>query len=275
MLTRIRHILAASYPELWPYTGFLFLFGTLSALKEGVPLPFSFLPYWLWFFAGANIFGMLLNDFYDRKLDADNPRKNRLRLTFPEYWWGIAISLLAFVLLEALWPEIGVLWWVVVAIVINVAYSAPPLRLKTLPPFDLLGGPGSYLTAILAGYALVRDAWPSLSVSIAGCLFFVALDLAFKSLDIEADRRGGIRTSATILGRRGSALAASRVLGGAAVFLSLGHPLYAFAVLPYLGVTALIQGATTDAKRSRVNRLLPYVYVASGVAVTVAFYLLA
>lgn len=271
MTLRPLRILQASYPELWGYTGFLFIFGALIALSEGSVPPGHALAYLAWFFVGANLFGMLLNDFYDRALDAHNPRKSKPALTNEEFAAGIGLGLGSYALLAALFPNPIAATWVAMAVAANVAYSIPPLRLKELPPFDVLGGPASFLTAVLAGYAVAGGGWPDPLAAFAGILFFCGIDLAFKTLDIEADRAGGISTSATTLGRRYSLVAAGALLVGAGAAIAAIDPRFAIGIAPYLGILFLISNGTTESQRARLDRALPAYYFLAGFSVTALF----
>lgn len=264
-------ILKASYPQLWGYTGFLFIFGVLAALSQGATLPLHALAYLAWFFVGANLFGMLLNDYFDRALDAHNPRKRASLLTPREYALGITAGLGSYVFLAYLYPNPIAATWVALAVAANILYSMPPLRLKEVPPFDVLGGPASFLTAILAGYAIAGGGWPDPLYAIAGLLFFCGIDLAFKTLDIEADARGGIRTSATRLGRRASLFAAAALIASAGALAAAAHPLYGLGVLPYLLIVGRIARGHDDTQRELLDKALPVYYFLAGFAVTAAF----
>lgn len=254
------------------YTGFLFIFGSLVAVRGGGVVPPYFAAYLAWFFVGANLFGMLLNDYFDRELDKHNPRKTKTRLSVREYVLGIAAALLSYALLAVLFPNLQALVWVLVAVFANIAYSVPPLRLKEYPPFDVLGGPASYLTALLAGYALCGGGWPSVEAGLAGLLFFCGIDLAFKTLDIEADAEGGVRTSATVLGRTSALVVSALLMFGAAFFVGLERPLYALGALPYLLIFTALHRARTQQERTVLDARLPTYYFAAGFLVTVAFW---
>lgn len=270
-MTGLIRILQASYPELWGYTGFLFIFGVLAALAGGTVPPLHTLAYLVWFFVGANLFGMLFNDYYDRALDAHNPRKQKPCLTEREFALGIGIGLGSYALLAYTFPSPIAATWVFLAVMANVLYSMPPFRLKEFPPFDVLGGPASFLTAVFAGYAVAGGGWPNTEAALAGLLFFSGIDLAFKTLDIEADARGGIRTSATLLGRTGALLLSGFLLATAGASIAALEPLFALGILPYLGILFLIARGTDESARAKLDRRLPAYYFLSGFAVTAAF----
>lgn len=274
IFAKTRSILAASYPELWAYTGFVFIAGALVAVKGGGRIPLSFIPYAAWFFVGANLFGMLLNDYFDRELDAHNPRKTKTPLAPRDYALGIGAALLSYTVLTILFPNVQAAVWVAVAVAANAAYSIPPLRLKERPPFDILGGPASYLTALLAGYALGGGGWPSAVPMLAGFLFFSALELAHKTLDIEADARGKIRTSATILGRRRSLVVAVGLMLASGALVGLYNPLYSLAAFPYLAVFSAFRNTSSDETLKKLNARLPVYYSAAGFVATLLYWTL-
>lgn len=265
-------IFKASYPPLWLYTGFLFLLGGMAATKQGLSLPGYFWAYLAWFFVGANLFGMLLNDYYDRALDAHNPRKRQERLHPAEYAWGIAAGLGSYALLTYCYPLPETSLWVGLAVLTNLLYSMPPIRLKEWPLFDLAVGPGSYFTAILAGYAAAGGGLPSSLALCAGILFFSGIDLAFKTLDIEADMQGGITTSAVALGRSKSIALSLFLIAAAGCCIGIYRPAYILGILPYLAIVALIYKARSTDARSALDSALPRYYLLAGFTVTFVWF---
>ncbi len=271
MFSTIHRIVRASYPALWPYTGFLFILGILIGLKNGGSLSPALIPYVLWFFIGANLFGMLLNDYFDQTLDAHNPRKTQLKLSTHEYILGIAVALISYCAIAALFPNLPIFVWVVVAIVANAAYSIRPLRFKERPPFDLLVGPASYFSALCAGYGLVAG-WPTPIAIMAGILFFCGIDLAFKTLDIEADTQENMHSSAVLLGRS-YALAGSVILIlGSGALLAQVNQYYVFATLPYLYIVYTLRNTNDISSRNILNERLPIYYAVAGFIVTFLYW---
>lgn len=274
LLSPIRRILLASYPGLWLYSGGLFLFGLLGAYKAGFSLLPAALWYGLWFIGPANIFGMLLNDYFDRTLDEFNPRKRAPKVSGRACMTGIGLALGSFLILYALYPSIPVLFCVLVAIAGNVAYSVPPLRFKERPPLDVLIGAFSYLPIAVAGYVLMAGTLPGAPVLAAGLFFFTALDLAFKTLDIEADTRGGLHTSATYLGRPAALVFALVLLFMTGAVLTTIDTLYVLAVIPYMAIVALLFNARSNESRNRLDSTLPRYYAVAGLIVSIGLVLI-
>lgn len=263
----MRDLLAAAHPKLWPYAGFLFAFGAILARAPVTP---ALLAYGAWFTIFGSALGFLINNYFDRALDAHNPRKEPLALSPKGYAFGIAGCLLAFGAAQAAFLSAPVLACACIAIGTNLLYSVPPVRLKEVPLLDILVGPGSFLSILCAGY-LLGGGTLSLLPLLAGMAFFSAVELAHKSLDIEADLRGGARTSAVMLGRGWSIAAATGLLALSGGLVGIADPQRAWATFPYVLVMFLLLGATDDEKRKRLEKALPWCYVAAGFVVTAAF----
>lgn len=273
LVNTVSRIVRASYPILWLYTGFLFILGSLIGVKNGGEISVSFIPYVLWFFAGANLFGMLLNDYFDQKIDAHNPRKTGPKLLTYEYALGIGAACISYLGIAVAYPNPEIIAWVLVAVLANVLYSMPPIRLKERPPFDLLIGPTSYLSALFAGYTFTLG-WPTPTAALAGILFFCGIDLAFKTLDIEADTRTNVRSSAVLLGRKTALSAAALCIIGAGIGAAFIRPYYMLAILPYLSILYFMKNANDSGSRELLNARLPIWYTVAGFIVTLVYWIL-
>lgn len=267
MYSRALRIIHSSHPRLWPYIGFLFLFGVLAGWTEAADMR-ALLAYGSWFTVGLSMFGFLVNDYFDRDLDAHNPRKRPFILSAGEAFGALAAVLAALALIYYSFPSLTVASLIVIALGANLLYSAPPIRFKRTPFIDILIGPASFFTPLLAGYVLAAHALPPLTAVLGGTLFFGGIELAHKSLDIEADIRGGIRTSATVLGARSSLLIALLLVAGAAACIGMLDPRFALGALPYALVLAGVQQWRTH---PRIDRFLPYAYSAAGFIVTAGY----
>lgn len=266
---RIVAIIQASYPVLWAYTGFLYLFGAMVALKIGfVGNVAVFVWYGLWITIGASLFGYLLNDLFDRSVDIHNPRKKVRALTVAEHVLGIAFALVSFTLIEFFYPNgfMGIL--VGIALCSNMLYSIPPIRLKRVPILDTLNGPASFFVPMLCGYTLITGSWPPWLTLLAGFLFFIAIDIAFKTLDIEADRASRITTIAVTFGRKWALAVCVLLLIGSALTIGAVDSRFALAPLLYLSVLPLFACATNTDTRTRLDAALPLLYMFLGFIVT-------
>ncbi|MEW6746126.1 MAG: UbiA family prenyltransferase [Planctomycetota bacterium] len=109
-----------------------------------------------------------------------------------------------------------------VCILLSVAYSVPPVRLKARPGFDLgVNMLGYGALTFLAGVLAAGEGRPGFWVLALGFAFlFAALYPLTQLYQIDADRAAGVRTLAIMLGRRRSLDVAT----GAAL---LAHALFA------------------------------------------------
>lgn len=189
------------------------------------------------------------NDLYDFESDRRNPRKGGLiegGVLPPGHarrlWLAIALSsvpLLGAIAVASLPGGIAVTLTAIVAL----AYSVPPLRFKEIPGLDALAAACAFVLpavcgAVIAGATVAGLPWLYLWA------FFI-WGLASQALgaiqDVAYDRVAHIRSIATVLGRRGTAvLALSGYLTAVVLVASPGGPsrIAAAALLPYLLLAA-------------------------------------
>ncbi len=264
-------LIKASHPSLWLLATWLFLFGAYMSYVSGAAVPLlPLIVHGVWFTVFSSMLGYLINNYFDRALDIHNPRKRNPILHPGFYLAGVCFSIGALVIVHAAFFNFQILIWVLIAVLINLTYSAPPLRLKEVPVLDLLVGPGSTLPILFSGYAL-GGGWPALLPAVAGFFFFCAVELSHKTLDIEADMRGRVRTSATAWGRASSLQVAAALMLGAGLLMAIYNPYYGLGVIPYLAILFAMRGADTDEAQHDIDRRLPGYYLAAGFIVTAAF----
>ncbi|NYZ76823.1 UbiA family prenyltransferase, partial [Candidatus Micrarchaeota archaeon] len=166
-----------------------------------------------------------INDVYDIETDSINPRKGGMWghiLEKKDIAWVMGLSLfIAFLLLAVAYSTLNALHAAIMTVGVAwpIAYSMPPLRLKTIPVIDSI---------VNAGYGYFPFA---LACSLSGSLLFldyriIAFSLCLSTvhatgtiMDMETDRKFGIKTFATVLGPRAVALFAILILGFNLTFL--------------------------------------------------------
>ena len=148
------------------------------------------------------------NDIADFELDQFNPRKGNLLFgavstkeqieKLPFYIIAVMLSALAVVLLSA--PMI-ILLWLVLMIVINWLYNRRKNGLRTMPPFELVAQIG-YLMVV--PFSMEMNGIDGIHPAMWLYLFLFAMQshLMGEVMDIDADRRGGRKTTATQIGAR-------------------------------------------------------------------------
>ncbi|MFZ9729327.1 MAG: UbiA family prenyltransferase [Candidatus Limnocylindrus sp.] len=200
-------IFLASRPISWVNTGLPFLAGLIAA-GAGERLGGWLLAPLLWWGAGYNLFLYGINDLYDRASDAENPRKGGAEgaLLQERDLPPLRVALWAAGVLPA-----GVMAFVIpgaaglaplCAVGLATMYSAPWFaRARSIPIFDSLVSSSHFLLPPIAGLLFARafnEVWfASLS---ALALWGFASHALGAIQDVDADRRSGIRTIATLLG---------------------------------------------------------------------------
>lgn len=185
-----------------------FVSGGVTAIGAVPPEPLSWTV--LWYPAIGSIMAAVLNaasnalnQIYDLEIDRINKPRRPLpsgRLTLASAWrFTLAMYAIAWALAWLVAPggRHACFWIVVVATLITIAYSAPPLRTKRF-------GVWANLTiAIPRGLLLKVAGWSSVK-SVAGVepwyigaifgLFLLGASTTKDFADMEGDRRGGCRT---------------------------------------------------------------------------------
>ncbi|HUR98297.1 MAG TPA: UbiA family prenyltransferase, partial [Pyrinomonadaceae bacterium] len=115
-------------------------------------------------------------------------------------------------------------------LILSIFYSAPPIRAKTMPIVDSLFNILYVFPAAFA-YQMLTGNFPPVLVMIAGGAWTAAMHAYSAVPDIEADRRAGLSTIATLLGKSGTLLFCLAMYGVSAAF-----------AYPYLHSVAIIIG---------------------------------
>jgi 4-hydroxybenzoate polyprenyltransferase len=204
-MSRLRRLLKRSRPRFWLYLAGPVLVGVAygaSAVSDLFSPPAVAL--FAYFLLPANVFLYGVNDVFDADVDAENPKKEdkEVRYTGDRALIGLVLaSALAGLALGVWLPSAAP--WIVGFLLLGAAYSAPPLRLKTKPPLDSVSN-GLYVLPGVAAYAALAGSNPPLEAIAGGWLWTMAMHTFSAIPDIEPDRRAGIETLGTVLGRRGT-----------------------------------------------------------------------
>ncbi|WP_128477960.1 prenyltransferase [Halorussus pelagicus] len=212
------YLLTLSRPRFWLYLAGPVLvgvaYGAESASDLFAPVAVALFAYFL---VPANVYLYGVNDIFDADIDAENPKKTGEGAPEARFRGGKAVAavvavcglaglalagaLLAGALGTNASAGAGAALWVVAFLVLGYAYSAPPFRLKTVPPLDSVSNGLYVLPGAAAFVALAGRQPPALAVA-GGWLWAMAMHTFSAIPDIEPDRRAGIRTTATMLGER-------------------------------------------------------------------------
>jgi 4-hydroxybenzoate polyprenyltransferase len=199
---RLRYLAVCSRPRFWLYLAGPVAVGVTYAAATTADL---FTPMTIalagYFLIPANVLLYGINDVFDADIDELNPKKEDRETRYggdPLIPAAVGASALLAAVPAALMPPLS--WpWLAGFIVLGVAYSAPPARLKTRPPLDSLSN-GLYVLPGVAAYAAVSGTHPPALAVVGGWLWAMAMHTFSAIPDIDPDRRAGIETTATRLG---------------------------------------------------------------------------
>ncbi len=106
--------------------------------------------------------------------------------------------------------------WFAGLVLFTAIYNLPRYGLKSHPPFDILNQAGYLLVFVLSSWLnhAPQLTWPAM---LFGALFAMHSHVFGEVMDIEPDRQGGRRTTATVIGAVASKVLISAMLVSEAV----------------------------------------------------------
>ncbi|MDH5362564.1 MAG: UbiA prenyltransferase family protein [Aigarchaeota archaeon] len=228
--------------------GWLFNFGLGSFLFELPPFERAVIVFFAFSLATASIF--VLNQYFDREADRENNAKSTLpvasgRIT-PRRALILSLTLVILCFILVFVVDFHLLPLFLVYLGLCTAYSAPPLRLKTVPIVDFaVSGIGAGLLPFLIGLGVPHQLNISVSFIVLCAMPLVLFHSGGHIIqavgDYEADRKTGVHTFVVRYGRKKGVLVAGFMFLTAALLpftysafglLSPGHLLLFFILLP-------------------------------------------
>ncbi len=257
----VRTLVATSRPLSWVNTAYPFAAAyVMTTGRVDLPLVVGT----LFFLFPYNLLMYGINDVFDYESDLLNPRKGGVegalvdRSEHRMILVGSVLTALPFLAYLFLAGGPAAAWVLVVSLFAVVAYSLRGLRFKEVPFLDSATSAAHFVSPAVHGLALAGAVWsPGLVALCAGFFLWSMASQAFGAVqDVRADREGGLRSIATVLGARPTVWAAAAFYVAAGVLLLLTPwpgPLASFLVLPYLA--NLVPFLTiTDADCERAHR---------------------
>jgi 4-hydroxybenzoate polyprenyltransferase len=247
-----RYLLKLSRPRFWLYLAGPVAVGVVYAAASTADL---FTPTTLTLFAyfllPANVLLYGVNDVFDADVDVENPKKENREVRYGgDRLVPVAVLVSGLLVLAPVVLTPPLAWpWVAGFLALGVAYSAPPLRLKTRPPLDSLSN-GLYVLPGAAAYAAVAGAQPPLVAVAGGWLWTMAMHTFSAIPDIDPDRRAGIETTATKLGEGRAYAYCAACWALAAVAFGLLDPRLGALIGCYPIGVALVVLSSVDASRA-------------------------
>lgn len=264
----IRQLWLSSRPLSWVNTAYPF---AVAYLLTAGTLDWSFWLGTLFFLVPYNFAMYGINDVFDYESDIRNPRKGGVegavldtRLHAVTLWLSAGLCL----------PFVAYFVWMgsatsslvlVISMFAVVAYSAKGLRFKEVPVLDSMTSSTHFVSPAIFGLVLAGATWtPALVAIIIGYFAWGMASHAFGAVqDIQADREGGLRSIATVLGARVTARFALLGYASAGILLlaaSIADPtarlwlaLAVLLVLPYFWMVWPFR-SLSDADCEQANR---------------------
>jgi 4-hydroxybenzoate polyprenyltransferase len=276
MRSTIAKLFMVSRPVSWVNTAYPF---AATYLVLGGAVDPLFILGTLFFLIPYNLLMYGVNDVYDYESDIRNPRKNSIEgaaqaktfhPTILRAAYGLSLPLLIALMLMTSWQADLILLAVMFFV---VAYSLKGFRFKEVPFLDSITssihfvGPMIYAIAI---FDFDERAWP---YALALFLWGVASHAFGAVQDVIPDRKGGLRSIATVIGARATvwmsalmytvASVLMLIQGGLVSVVGIAGLIYVAIVSPYLRITD-----KTSATANRGWRQFIWINYAVGTVVT-------
>lgn len=260
-------------PIFWPLYPILFIIGLNAAGGKlsiiGWPIILQIIA--LTFPAALLTYG--INDAFDRKTDARNPRKKNLvegtaisQIDAEEIKKLAPFAIMLLVISSLLTANLENILLMALFSLAMYFYSAPPIRLKERPPLDsLINGFFYFLAPFALGFSLCAPIY-SISSQLVLLLFTCAAGLhALAAVtDYEPDKKVKNNTVAVWLGQRGASLFALVLF---AINLFFIWPLGI-----YLMLIIFTAGALTDLLAPRYAKQSMIITIMWGVVTTLTYF---
>ncbi|MEN2975103.1 MAG: prenyltransferase [Candidatus Caldarchaeales archaeon] len=201
----LSEIIKISRFRFWIYTAGPYVVGyTLGATGFEDFLKIEYYIYLFYFFFPANILIYGINDYIDVETDQFNPKKDikELRLTDSnkKKIKRLLIAVISIsVLLMTIQDPLGQIVFPIF-LLLSIFYSAPPLRFKKRPFLDFASN-YLYIMPGIFGYYIVSGLLPAPTILLAGLLHTSSMHIFSAIIDVEYDKRVGIKTTPVFIGK--------------------------------------------------------------------------
>ena len=155
--------------------------------------------------------GSMINIVFDKKIDVFARKlivKVFIHISTKEMLFSSAF--LSFISLFLLYFFINIEVFLLgsIIVIIGIFYSAPPIRLKTKPPFDCIMNALGGSIPFFMGWMIISNSltFESIVLGLIIFLFILHTFFFFTTTDIDVDKEMGIKTSCNIIGINNSIL---------------------------------------------------------------------
>jgi 4-hydroxybenzoate polyprenyltransferase len=191
------------------WLGWIFSFGFGSIFLSLPPLERFLVVLFAFSLATASIF--ILNQYFDRKEDQENPFKSNMPVASgkiaPRTALIFSLSLVFLCLVLITLVDMTLLSLFLIYIMFGTAYSAPPFRLKTVPMLDfVVSGIGAGFMPFLMGLELTGKLSSDTSLIMLGVMPLVLIHCGGHIIqavgDCEVDRKMRVHTFVVKVGKK-------------------------------------------------------------------------
>ena len=277
----LRKLVKVSRPISWVNTAFPFA-ATYLVLGGGFD-PIFFIGT-LFFLSPYNLLMYGVNDVFDYESDIRNPRKNSIegaaeaKSFHPTILWSAILSVIPFIIALSIFSTTAAALILSALLFFVVAYSAKNFRFKEIPFLDSITSSIHFVGPMIYAIALTGfqpKAWP---FALALFLWGIASHAFGAVQDVIPDRKGKLKSIATIIGARNtvwlsailyvSAIVAVSSQGGIAYIVGAAGLIYVANVIPYLRIAD-----KTSAEANRGWRRFIWLNYIVGAVVTISLIL--
>ena len=262
MLNKLIQLFKVSRPISWVNTAYPFA-ATYLVLGGGVDAVFIIGT--LFFLIPYNLLMYGINDVFDYESDIQNPRKNSIEGALEAksfhptiIWTSIALTVPFSVALIILSP-VAAAAILVAVIFFVVAYSMKWFRFKEIPFLDSITSSIHFVGPMIFAIAVTGfqpQAWP---FALALFLWGIASHAFGAVQDVIPDRKGNLKSIATIIGARNTvhlsailyalAIVAINLQGGLALIVGIAGIAYIANIYPFLRITDKTSGTANKGWR--------------------------
>lgn len=264
-------IIRLSRPRFWLYElGTYFLGVVAGAIFVGQVYSPIVLIYALFFLFPANLLIYGINDIYDYETDKLNPKKTGYEdLLDPslhkKVFTYIFITNIPFIIFGFFIPFNAFISLILFFFFASF-YSAKPIRAKARPVLDSIFSASHYVITAVFGFYLVGGQEGIFLPVLAGLLWAISMHAYSAVPDIEADKKSGIETIATKLGKNKTIILCSAFYFFAGLIVFQYFYWAILLAIPYLFLMYKSLGAN-DQKLFSLYKIFPKLNALIGMAI--------
>jgi 4-hydroxybenzoate polyprenyltransferase len=209
MKLTFKEVFFLSRPRFWLYVLGTYLVGVIASgnlFLHDDTTTLLLIAFGVFFSLPANVFIYGVNDIYDYQTDIFNDKKIKyesvLKLEKHRSLWVVIVLLLIPFLPLFFVVNVPAKLALVLFLFTGLFYSASPIRAKSKPPLDVLFSAIIYVSPALVGFFITGNTNIQWLAVLGGLIWAFGMQTYSAVPDMEADRKAGLNTLATMLGEK-------------------------------------------------------------------------